>query len=544
MAKYGLTTIGFVENLNSYLREIANLAGAEIDRDALSSYIEQQWADRYNTVVCYNESFERVDTYSTDIKFILLDSGFTAANADEKIYCAFYYDKGTTDLEDKESGWYGVVVGTESKIIKKYENMFDYKTSFETYTAISNPLIVYNNLAGSLEEITGIEMSVAELRLYVNKTYKEAKENGTIFESEVGNKGDRISFFLFEVPGYDKEELYIKTVSNKRAEEFGYAWFGASLVTKKDLINTFIAGKLDSEYCHIGTLVFNDMGDLNSFFYSLATKAMKEKWQRSADKTKSVVQYPVLKSYIEHTYKRLLAEDAKKAEGVKEKVVRFKGKAYFNTGLLDRYFRQIFIVGDIERVTFEHPQFGCHEIELLKNVFSCTENETAIARVFSKNNLPGIARYFEKTEDVFFDASLDISLNDTHIFVDGIQRGRIPKYQEEFEACAGDAGKLDKLVAKIAGEFDQACARAKLLAERNYKLAVPQYWAETGEMQFLLPIYLTDPEGKPDCAIALSLDTEGVNPYYRGATILTLDMAYNNARLIVKPDVYWLNDGE
>ncbi|NLT48515.1 MAG: DUF3825 domain-containing protein, partial [Clostridiales bacterium] len=30
--------------------------------------------------------------------------------------------------------------------------------------------------------------------------------------------------------------------------------------------------------------------------------------------------------------------------------------------------------------------------------------------------------------------------------------------------------------------------------------------------------------------------------YYRGATILTLDMAYNNARLIAKPDVFWLVD--
>ena len=29
--------------------------------------------------------------------------------------------------------------------------------------------------------------------------------------------------------------------------------------------------------------------------------------------------------------------------------------------------------------------------------------------------------------------------------------------------------------------------------------------------------------------------------YYRGETILTLSMAYNNARLIAKPDVFWLD---
>ena len=44
------------------------------------------------------------------------------------------------------------------------------------------------------------------------------------------------------------------------------------------------------------------------------------------------------------------------------------------------------------------------------------------------------------------------------------------------------------------------------------------------------------------CVLALSLDTKGKNYYYRGETVLTLDMAYNNARLLAKPDVFWLND--
>ena len=43
-------------------------------------------------------------------------------------------------------------------------------------------------------------------------------------------------------------------------------------------------------------------------------------------------------------------------------------------------------------------------------------------------------------------------------------------------------------------------------------------------------------------ALCLALDQSGRVPYYRGVTIFTLDMAYNNARLIAKPDVFWLND--
>ena len=41
--------------------------------------------------------------------------------------------------------------------------------------------------------------------------------------------------------------------------------------------------------------------------------------------------------------------------------------------------------------------------------------------------------------------------------------------------------------------------------------------------------------------MALSYDDTGRVKYYRGETILTLSMAYNNARLIAKPDVFWLD---
>ena len=96
-----------------------------------------------------------------------------------------------------------------------------------------------------------------------------------------------------------------------------------------------------------------------------------------------------------------------------------------------------------------------------------------------------------------------------------------------------------------ASLFDEsAVKRAKLMAERNYKLAVPQFYKASGEIQFLLPIYLGEKEEaqKPECALVLSLDKSGDNIHYRGVTILDLTMAYNNTRLIAKPDVFWLND--
>ena len=69
----------------------------------------------------------------------------------------------------------------------------------------------------------------------------------------------------------------------------------------------------------------------------------------------------------------------------------------------------------------------------------------------------------------------------------------------------------------------------------NYKLAVPQYYK--GRIQLLLPLRLTPGSPNPDLALAI----HKVSPdAYTARTCLTLKMAYNNARLIVKPQSDWL----
>ena len=69
----------------------------------------------------------------------------------------------------------------------------------------------------------------------------------------------------------------------------------------------------------------------------------------------------------------------------------------------------------------------------------------------------------------------------------------------------------------------------------NYKIAVPQYF--NGKIQLLLPLCLEDPD-VPDVALVVTKNNTG--NYYQGHTCLTLEMAYNNARLIAKPESHWL----
>lgn len=83
--------------------------------------------------------------------------------------------------------------------------------------------------------------------------------------------------------------------------------------------------------------------------------------------------------------------------------------------------------------------------------------------------------------------------------------------------------------------FNGAIETAKRMLEANYKTAIPQFYR--GKIQLLVPICLQAPN-KPDLALTC-VKTEDKSKYL-GRTCLTLEMAYNNARLIAKPESNWL----
>ena len=75
----------------------------------------------------------------------------------------------------------------------------------------------------------------------------------------------------------------------------------------------------------------------------------------------------------------------------------------------------------------------------------------------------------------------------------------------------------------------------------NYKTAIPVYYVTDHKLSLLLPLAL-EKKGVIDVALVCEhkLDeASGVNNYV-GRTIFTLQMAYNNARLITRPDSDWL----
>ncbi|MCI0448617.1 MAG: DUF3825 domain-containing protein [Chlorobi bacterium] len=67
----------------------------------------------------------------------------------------------------------------------------------------------------------------------------------------------------------------------------------------------------------------------------------------------------------------------------------------------------------------------------------------------------------------------------------------------------------------------------------NYKTAIPQYFE--GRIQLLLPLCFSAPQ-----TADLAVVANKAGNFYTARTCLTLEMAYNNARLIAKPDQEWL----
>ena len=74
----------------------------------------------------------------------------------------------------------------------------------------------------------------------------------------------------------------------------------------------------------------------------------------------------------------------------------------------------------------------------------------------------------------------------------------------------------------------------------NFKTAVPQYYPRVRRLQLLLPINLISDE-EADMALAVERTPSGS---YLGHTVLALDWAYKNARLICRPDSDWLSAEE
>lgn len=171
--------------------------------------------------------------------------------------------------------------------------------------------------------------------------------------------------------------------------------------------------------------------------------------------------------------------------------------------------------------------------------------------------------------DIIFDTSRAESLENgwdqNHILIDNISRLPLAlikrcckeedfskiedniKNIEENNDVKNNYNKIQKHVEenvafknRLKEKIDKAIKIAIKKCEWNYKTAIPIFYHVTNSIDLLLPLCLSDDEQIDNVDTALVVSRELPSGNYQGQTILTLPMAYLDARLICRPNSEWL----
>ena len=248
----------------------------------------------------------------------------------------------------------------------------------------------------------------------------------------------------------------------------------------------------------------------------LKNLAMPEDWDwqtsenPNADKHKNAILF----KYLHYTFNRIKEEyDAAPDEAARQKKISTSEQyACFNTGLFTPNYSPIFMAFDRNRNADHQPWH-------FKSFFF-----GSVPKEFSDLALPERANYFMEPADLIYDYHFPIRVDVDHIFKDE-NYCRFSEYIRE-----------KYYQNTLRNLFNGAVIETEKKLAGNYKIAIPQYY--NGSIQLLVPI---DLENKGGGHADLALAMFKAKDCYSARTCLTLEMAYNNARLIVKPESDWLH---
>jgi hypothetical protein len=269
----------------------------------------------------------------------------------------------------------------------------------------------------------------------------------------------------------------------------------------------------------------------------LAGLAEPERW-RYVHVPNGRSNYPILRSYLQKTFMRLYEQN---------RVAVTERLACFNTGLMTPSQEEIFGLFTIaDHYDPERPIGMDNKQWFLKGWFRAGDPWlTQLAE------LPTLASYWTDPSQLIFDPLLQLQLNVDHIVRDNLTRfpeelgGRLAANgvpQDLVDDAGDDDGDLafepppniNRVVPLITrNALEGAIKHSLRLAQRSYRIAVPQFW--WGRVQLLLPLYL---RSATTADLALTLERNG--NWYRAATVLYPDWAYGHARLLSRPNSEWL----
>ena len=233
----------------------------------------------------------------------------------------------------------------------------------------------------------------------------------------------------------------------------------------------------------------------------LARMAMPEQWYFSGEDETS---YTILKDYLEHIFRRVKFEQ--KVEYSSDNRL-----SCFNTGLMTPSYRYIFAFFEKNRnPDARNPYY-----------FKKFLSESDIGYFSHFDRVPQAPFFFSDPSLLIYNPALEIVIDIDHIVDDNINR-----FPDEFR------GNKDLCRRLLEG----AIPETKKRLQANYKIAVPHCY--DNKVQLLLPIYLSAKADTPNPDMALAVE-KNRDKYY-AITCLTMRMAYQDARIIVRPESSWL----
>ena len=283
------------------------------------------------------------------------------------------------------------------------------------------------------------------------------------------------------------------------------------------------------------------MGDFQSAITKLKNLALEERWYY--ERQNPSYPYPILSNYLKYTFVRLMKEN---------KVMCSTNYAAFNTGLVNKLYDPIYaLFGKNNKVQNNGQEWYFIDF--------CVAGQKREGKTLVDcfNPLPERAKYADSVSDYFYDGQSEPNMDWEHIILDNVSRLPINflienkpnnfvirdtdgmeemerrAYYKSFAKAIEDDDKTFRI---IQNRIKDALKIAMKRVEWNFKTAIPMYYPTRNIVSLLLPLALVD-EDKIDIALVIEKKSSGS---YQGQTILPLELAYSNARLVIRPDSDWL----
>ncbi|MBR6351506.1 MAG: DUF3825 domain-containing protein [Firmicutes bacterium] len=301
---------------------------------------------------------------------------------------------------------------------------------------------------------------------------------------------------------------------------------------------------------------FAFLGDWSDFLETLAKMALPELWDFKASND-GVPQYAILRSYIQYTFYRLQLEDK---VCIHTDMSGREDFAAFDTGLVTKHYHNIY-------ACFEPNIEG--QGSPWRFVAFCEEGIRRYGKKLIQcfNPVPRRASYLEQKEHLLFDLEKDLYVDYDHIILDNLPRLPIPFLKDACRWSSEALSLLQQIEAvpvwlqkksplydnlrtiirddedifnEIQDDISAAINLARDQVRWNYKTAIPCYFPAGNSMSQMLPLCLQR-DDTADVALVVELMESG---NYQGQTILTLEMAYVDARLLCRPNSEWLDNSK